>query len=239
MIPVVSNIYMFQAGTEIVDVEVLIKTEKQVLSKKIQPSPQPLPLIGKYTNASFNEEVALDETIYYSTELYPSNSYTIRKGIGLQEGKHTLFLTVKVYAQYSPATDTLFIPRNIDIAVTYQPPANPLFTADEYDMLIITDGKFASQLQPLVDHKNSIGVRTVLETTQSIYSNYDGRDKTEDIKLRIKDAIEEWGIKYVLLAGGRKGQTFDWYVPSRTTNNDDGWEGGYESDLYYADVYKE
>jgi hypothetical protein len=29
-----------------------------------------------------------------------------------------------------------------------------------------------------------------------------------------------------------------WHVPPRTTHNDDGWEAGYDSDLYYADVYK-
>ncbi|MDG6219150.1 MAG: C25 family cysteine peptidase, partial [Candidatus Thermoplasmatota archaeon] len=53
----------------------------------------------------------------------------------------------------------------------------------------------------------------------------------------IKDAIEDYGIKYVLLAGGRKGQTLQWYVPTRRVNNDDGWETGYDSDLYFADIY--
>jgi hypothetical protein len=77
-----------------------------------------------------------------------------------------------------------------------------------------------------------------MDTVQSIYPAYNGRDEAEDIKLRIKDAIEDWGIKYVLIAGGRKGQTLDWYVPSRRTNNDDGWESGYDSDLYYSDIYK-
>jgi hypothetical protein len=42
----------------------------------------------------------------------------------------------------------------------------------------------------------------------------------------------------VLLAGGRKGQSLDWYIPERRTNNDDGWESGYSSDLYFADLYK-
>lgn len=43
-----------------------------------------------------------------------------------------------------------------------------------------------------------------------------------------------------MLFGGRKGQTLKWYVPSRRSNNDDesNWEDGYESDLYYADIYK-
>jgi hypothetical protein len=122
----------------------------------------------------------------------------------------------------------------------YVPPSEPLFTADEYDLLIITHDKFEEQLQRLVDHKNNIGVRTIMETTADIYPQYNGRDEAEDIKLRIKDAIEEWGISYVLLAGGRMGQTHQWYVPDRRSNNRDGSdEDGYSSDLYFADIYEE
>jgi hypothetical protein len=71
------------------------------------------------------------------------------------------------------------------------------------------------------------------------YSEYsEGRDDPEKIKLCIYDMKETYDISYVLLAGGREGQTFKWYVPERRTNNDDGWESGYSSDLYYADIYK-
>jgi hypothetical protein len=60
--------------------------------------------------------------------------------------------------------------------------------------------------------------------------------------LFIKDAIESWGIDYVLLFGGRKGQTFKWYIPERVTHNADinpvYPEPGYASDLYYSDIYK-
>ena len=56
----------------------------------------------------------------------------------------------------------------------------------------------------------------------------------------IKDALEDWGIHYVLLFGGRKGQTLKWDIPERRSNCDDqsGMEDGYSSDLYYADIYK-
>jgi len=149
-------------------------------------------------------------------------------------------LNIDYYPQYSPASDIINIPTNINIEIDYIPPEVPLFNANSYDMLIITDEKFVSQLQPLVDHKNNIGISTILDTTQNIYPNYDGRDDAEDIKLCIKDAIENWGIKYVLLAGGRKGQTYEWYVPERRSNTDDGadYETGYSSDLYFADIYK-
>jgi hypothetical protein len=83
-----------------------------------------------------------------------------------------------------------------------------------------------------------MGVATTIKTVEDIYSEYEGRDEPEDIKLFIKDAIETWGIDYVLLIGGRKGQKRTWTLPDRETNNDDGWEGGYSSDLYYSDIYK-
>ncbi|HHF56332.1 MAG TPA: peptidase C25, partial [Thermoplasmatales archaeon] len=58
----------------------------------------------------------------------------------------------------------------------------------------------------------------------------------------IKNAIEEWGIEYVMLVGGRQGGVFKerWLMPVRYTNLDDNsnWETGYLSDLYFADVYK-
>jgi len=105
-------------------------------------------------------------------------------------------------------------------------------------MVIITPEIFEAQLEPLVEHKNAMGIDTTIKTVEDIYSEYSGRDDPEDIKLFIKDAIEDWGVEYVLLFGGRKGQSFDWYIPERRSNNNDGEEAGYSSDLYYADIYK-
>ena len=240
MLPVITKVFTFPLGTRIVDVKVDFDTQKQVLSKKIQPSPKPIPLTNDLPFEKISAELVMDEEIYSSSALYPAESYTVRKGAGLNNGEHVLFLNVKITPQYSPADDILYVPRGeIDIEVEYVVPETPFFTGLEtYDMLIITPDKFSAKLQPLVDHKNSIGVSTILDTTENIYATYNGRDDPEDIKLRIKDAIEELGIQYVLLAGGREEQTFDWYVPSRRTNNDDNWESGYESDLYYSDIYK-
>jgi hypothetical protein len=105
-------------------------------------------------------------------------------------------------------------------------------------LVIITDESFKNDLQPLAVHKTTNGINTTIVTTQHILPRYNGRDDAEDVKLFIKDAIEKWGITYVLLAGGRKGQSYEWYVPSRRSNNDgSNWESGYESDLYFADIY--
>lgn len=237
VIPTYVKSFSFPLGTKIVDVSVDYTTNKVTLDKKIQPSPQAVPLSEELAS-SINQELTMDSSVYESTDVYPEQSYTIEKHAGLVNGVDSLIVNVRCYAQYEPANDIISLPSNINIQVSYQEPTEGILTADEYDLLIITDESFVSALQPLVDHKNSNGVRTVVDTTQNIYASYNGRDPQEDIKLRIKDANQDWGIKYVLLAGGRKGQTHDWIIPSRTTHNDDGWEAGYESDLYYADLYK-
>jgi len=115
----------------------------------------------------------------------------------------------------------------------------PSTLADEYDMVIISPEKFSSAIRPLIDHKNSFGIQTILKTTEEIYSAYNGRDKAEQIKYFIKDAIEEWNVSNVLLMGGRKGQLPGYYIPGRYVILDDGYiDLPYLSDLYYADIYK-
>lgn len=108
-----------------------------------------------------------------------------------------------------------------------------------YDLLIISPKKFAWALKPLVDHKEIVGVATNLVTLDEIYDEMflPGQDNPEKIKYFIKKAIEEWGIKYVLLVGDfRK-------IPVRYVYNEDPWpthpEPCFISELYYADIYDE
>jgi hypothetical protein len=111
---------------------------------------------------------------------------------------------------------------------------------DSYDMIIIAPTAFSKSLQPLIDHKNTIGIQTILLKTEDIYKDYTGRDTAEQVKYAIKEAKEQWNITYVLLVGGLKPLGFGWYVPVRYSNLDDG--AGYNrflTDLYFADLYKQ
>ena len=110
---------------------------------------------------------------------------------------------------------------------------------DEYDMVIITPSQFSSTLQPLIDHKKSVGIHTFLITTDEIYNEYNGRDHAEQIKYYIKQAIEQYDIDYVLLIGDAED------IPGRYTHvyfdepfdypTPDEWV--FTSDFYYADIY--
>ena len=232
ILPVITRTLTFPLGTKLLDVDVSVETEKYIVDKKIEPAPKPIVLDG---NIRY-EEVEEDQDVYESADLYPPYQYTIKTGAGLKNGEHVLYLNIRCYTQYSPANNLLYVPYKIDIKVTYQLPKRALLDSNQYNLLVITDEEFVPYLQPLVDHKNSMGIKTKIVTTQYIYSHYNGRDKPEDIKLFIKDALEQWGVKYVLLAGGRKGQTSDWYIPERESNNNVDAES-YASDLYYADIY--
>jgi hypothetical protein len=117
--------------------------------------------------------------------------------------------------------------------------AHPLGN-DGYDMVIIAPALFSDALQPLIDHKNSHGIDTSLKKTEDIYSEYEGRDRAEQVKYYIKDALEQHSITYVLLVGGRIGQLFRTHVPLRYANVDDDYtHKQILSDLYFADIYKE
>jgi len=246
VLPVVTKVYTFPLGTKIDNVVVTFNNiNEHVLSKKIMPSSEPVLLLANEKVSTKLSETLLDEKIYSSNGLYPEEQYIVGKGVGLKDGEHVMYLTVRCNPiRYSPAGNTIFVAGSIKIDVTYNLPVKPVIFPDEYDLLIITPEEFKTGLDPLVAHKTSLNppVRTIVETTENIYANadLDGRDEPEDIKLYIQYAIEEWGIDYVLLFGGRKGQTFDWYIPERLSRNDDasGYEKGYSSDLYYADIYK-
>ncbi len=118
-------------------------------------------------------------------------------------------------------------------------PVTSLQQNEVYDLVIIAPSEFSSELQPLIDHKNSHNVQTILKTTEEVYAEYHGRDEAEQIKYFIKDVIERWAIRFVLLVGGAE------QLPGRYTHiyYDDynlfptPAEWIFLSDMYYADVY--
>lgn len=116
-----------------------------------------------------------------------------------------------------------------------------------YDLLIIAPKPFIKYINPLITHKNAHGVRTIIVDIEDVYFQmfWKGRDEAEKVKYFIKKAIEEWGIKYVLLMGGRKNQLAKetWWIPVRYSHLDRKYEELVErkflTDLYFADIYDE
>ena len=68
--------------------------------------------------------------------------------------------------------------------------------------LILTTDAMASSFQALADWKTALGFPAVVRTTSWIYANYPrGVDHAEDVRNFIREAVEKWGVEYVLLAG--------------------------------------
>ena len=115
---------------------------------------------------------------------------------------------------------------------------------ETYDLLILCPSQFYDVLLPFKAHKEQHGICTIIVKLDEVYGgkyfSTQGRDSAEKMKYFIKNAYDEWHIKYVLLVGGRKpGLKEEWWLPVRYSYLDDksNWEKRYLSDLYFADIY--
>ena len=239
ILPVVIKKYTFPQGTIINQVNCVPKTffEKNII-KPLSFAQKPL----SYLSGVNIEPTKKDDMVYLSDSLYPSTFFNYQIGVGFNGNEHVTYLTIFFYpVRYVPAKNLLTYTTEVGITINYQEPSSQKTLANDYDLVIIAPREFQKPLERLVTHKDQMGIKTKLITTQEIYRTYEGRDQPEKIKYFIKYAVEEWGVKYVLLVGGMKGQRlWSWYVPVRYSNLDDAsnFETQYISDLYYADLYK-
>ena len=232
MLPIVTRVFILPFGSKIHSVTVSFSEEyEMMLPKEVQPASELTPLT---TAVHDSTGFVKDTTIYESSELYPSDSYSYTSGAGLNDEEHVIYLAVHCYpVRYSPANNMIYYSKNIDIRIVYEKPTTSMVFGDEYDLIIISPSKFSNVLQPLVDHKNSYNVRTLLKTTEEILGHYQGRDDPEQVKYFIKEAIETWNAKYVLLIGDMD------LMPMRISAIDMWEDEGIPTDLYYADIYDE
>lgn len=231
-IPVVTKVYTFPFGTHIDNVKVTFSdTMDKVVSKPIEPSPEPL-----MKSISNTPTIKTPNIVSYSEiDTYPETRYSYRTAAGLKGEEHVIYLIVSLYpVQYNPNKNTIYFSEKSTIEINYIPPENPFSFPDDYDLLIIAPEEFSSALQPLIDHKNSNGIETKLTNLEDIPST--GIDDQESIKYYIKDAIENWGITYLLLVGA--GVKDNEIFPVRYAWIESGqYESSFPSDLYYADIY--
>lgn len=246
MLPVISRTYDFPMGTRIADVNVNIQWEKHNLDSKITPTPVIVPKSVDVDPATV-EERTIDEATYSSNELYPEKPFSIRYGAGLKDMEHVIFVNVKCFPQYSPVNDYINIPTKIDINIEHELTNPTQQNEDQYDLIIITHDVFEDDLQRLVTHKENMGITTKMITVDEIYQDYDSESPYdwEQIKMYLADHVLDWDTKYVLLAGGHKGQTNEWWVPdfrSHCWDPEDAYDPPYDetysSDLYYADIFE-
>jgi len=243
VIPVNISVLNFDFGTKILSVD-FEHSDPQVIQ-----IPGKLPITKRYYQYDYldeNLDVFEQKDLEIIMEPYPVDWISYHNGGGLSHGNHTTFFTLRVYPlrYFSNESYFLFID-NISVTIEYEDPSEHLLDVyDVYDLLIISPPKFKRSLQPLVEHKNIKGVKTRLVTTDEVYDrmHWEGRDDAEKIKYFIKNAVENWGISYVLLVGGLDGQSFNWNIPARYSQvvplvEQEYAELSFISDLYFADIF--
>jgi len=241
-LPYITHTLTLPWGSVIDNIEISAgETTILPLATKVIPAAEPVP-----ANMQHHQVTRTEGPIYQTVNPYPSAWVSWHTGAGLHNGEHVLYLTLRATpTQYLPASQQLQYVTDINVTVSYTTGTMPLTTADSYDLLIICPREWEAQLEPLVNHKNTHGVSTKVVGLECIaageYFPPQGRDQAEQVKYFIKNAVEDWGITYVMLVGGRNGGLFEekWWCPVRYAHLDDGanWEGRYLSDLYFSDIY--
>jgi len=252
MLPTYTTSFMFSWNAKINGVTCSYSDVKEMtIEKKIIPVAETIILTDEYTTQE--SKIIENSEVYESDALFPDAWYTYSITCGLNNlNQQSIFVTVTFYpVRYAPGINKLYYVNNVEIIVNYDDPGyQPANNLESYDMVIIAPSKFSSTLETLINHKNEHGVKTILKTTESIYDEFDGIDKPEQIKYFLKYAKENWTITYVLLVGGLKTYinardreddnqgSKDWWVPVRYTNIPEDEGHGCISDLYYGDLYR-
>jgi hypothetical protein len=232
-LPIYTEVIELPFKSKIIDIKYKISDiEKKIINHKINP----VPLYQSINNIT-PKKIDLNNKIYNSANKYPSEWINYQVGTGINKNDEiVLFLKLHINPIiYSPSQNEIQYINNVFFEIVYfEPVLKKLENNLEYDLVIITQSEFISDLKPLVDHKNQNNILTIIKTIEEIYSEFNGRDFQEKIKYFIKYSIEEWNVKYILLIGDIK------KLPIRTTDAYP-WSGyhgkGLLSDLYYSDIY--
>jgi hypothetical protein len=254
MLPIYIETFEFSSNAKIKEVKCEFSNIKEkIIFGKIAPCPEIVPY-SKISKINKKPEIIENKDIYGIEALFPNSWYEYHIRCGLNSrGISTTFVTVEIHpVRYAPTQNMLYYLKDAEIKIEYKDPGNnlPTTNSQSYDLVIIAPSEFTTDLQPLIVHKNSYNIDTILKTTEEIYSEYEGRDKPEQIKYFIKDALENWNITYVLLVGGLKKYFYAkdkddtnqgssaWHLPIRYAHIQHSDEKSCISDLYYGDIYR-
>ena len=235
VVPTRIETFTFPFGTEIISVKCTPKNiHQQILTKELMIAPEPVIEGYTYISEKFQRSenpISIDTWYEYDV------------GVGINGNERCVFVKVQIFpVQYNPSENIIEWAENVEIDIQYKVPEQITLSFDEeYTFIVLTPSEFAGELQDLIDHKNSRGTSTKLITLDEIYSGsyflVQGRDNPEKIKYFIKNAIENWNVRFVLLVGGAE------QFPGRYTHIYKEYtyqdEFTFLSDLYYADIYDE
>ena len=234
LLPKIVNTISFPKGTKISSVSC------QIGYKQLKSISQPLDLMEiPLEHSEFSKNPIQNASRFetnWKESYYPKQWLSYKTGSGLDNDTPVLFLSLSIYpVHYCEKNQSISSIQSLSVTITYQN-THTLFSSsveDPIDLLIIGPEEFFTAVQPLILHKQSIGLTTQYKTVESIYQSYSGRDRIEQIKYAIEDMVSSHNTKYVLLIGSI------YHVPIRISNTSifGSWHHSVLSDLYYADLY--
>jgi hypothetical protein len=243
IIPMIQESIEIPRDSIITSFNVSFSEAKQYLLDKTSISN--IQLIPSTTNKQLNKNATnfqiLEMNNFNNHDKKLNKLYDFKVGCGISQFEPVLLISINFYPlSYDIEKKLVVFPKLIKYNLTYETNSKSITSYSIIDMVIICPMEFENLLDPLVQHKNQMGIQTIIKTTEDIYQEFSGRDESEKIKYFIKDSLEQWKINYVLLVGGLKGQSNEWYVPVRYSNLHDRafWNDSYVTDLYFADIYR-
>jgi len=247
VLPVHVKTYEIPYGSTNIQITVTPKTiDTMEISQQIAPA-----RVTSVDQLSEQTPYVKDASVYGSSAFYPDTWYATDLGAGRNDQNlEVIFVKVVCYpVRYSPLNNEITYTDSFDVSISYTAPQPQPKTMSTYDMVVIAPAAFQTNLQPLIDAKNTHGLKTTFKSMEDILSEYTGYDQPEQMKYFIKYAYDTWGITYVLLVGGLKshlkakdkdtisaGYTA-WWVPVRYVSMPQEDDEGCLSDLYFGCLY--
>jgi len=179
-LPMKTVMLKFDLDDVIMEVEVDVSTWELEGVYHIAPTPKPI----------YDDDYELtepDPSIYGSDEPYPGRwfDYEIKLGLDPSTMKRVRYLILHLYPiQYIPRMGKLIFCDEMKISVRYRSErrmSSNEAQAEDYELLIITSPALKSYAIKLMHYKRSIGISTLVKTTEEIYAEFDGRDYPERI----------------------------------------------------------
>jgi len=109
----------------------------------------------------------------------------------------------------------------------------PSLLGPPVDFLIITTNEQVDGYEDFARFKKLMGYNTVVKTVSWVRQHYTGVDDAERIRNFIRDAMEHWGVAYVLMGGDVPGIPTRWFWMEPVYNQ---WPVHTVTDLYFSDL---
>ena len=194
---------------------------------------------------------------YTPSRVYPSEWFNFKIYVGRNTvGELTTFVVTEVYPCKVLNNEVIYI-RDATMIVSYEETSSLRSLEGEpsdetTDLVILAPRGFISDLQPLVTHKEDVGLSTKLVRLDEIYAGtyFDvpnwNRDSQEKIKYFIYNAVLKWHVRYVMAVGGYRtffgfnNPTVQFPVRYSHLNDESGGIGepDYVTDQYYSCILK-